>query len=271
VQPASADLRALVSAGSSSPRPRSSGVRPEQRASRIAHLVSLIDGAVVAGHLLKPPRKNALAYLWRLKKLDPSGKGTAQVQKLMADTLRKRAEALWGATAQRGEAAQIYARIARLDPEDAVAKRRAEGVSPTRAVIIKAGSGSSSAPKLSTDAARARVLVAEGNKLLAAGQEGAAAAAAKKFEAARRAAPNSIAAVVGLARAKFEQNVPIAALRWATKATRLNPKSIVALLIVGDANYQLGRIAGARGAWERVLALSPNHRAAQKRLARLSK
>lgn len=255
------------------PRPRSFGVRPEQRASRIAHLVSLIDGAVVAGHLLKPPRRNALAYLWRLKKLDPSGKGTAQVQKLMADTLRKRAEVLWGATEQRGEAAQIYARIARLDPEDAVAKRRADGTLPARAVMIKAkaGSGSSSAPKLSTDAARAKALVAEGNKLLAAGQEGAAAAAAKKFEAARRAAPNSLAAIVGLARAKFEQNAPIAALRWATKATRLNPKSIVALLIVGDANYQLGRIAGARGAWEHVLALAPNHRAAQKRLARLPK
>jgi serine/threonine protein kinase/tetratricopeptide (TPR) repeat protein len=270
--PESAALKAKAAAGGKQPL---KGARPEQLAARIAHLVALIDRAVADGRLLKPPRNNALAYLWKLKRLDPSGKGTARVQQLMAKTLRKQASALWRDAKRRAEARQVYARVARLDPDDALAKKRAKDAPPLRPVAIKAGKpGKPGAkklpappdPKLVTDAAKAKVLVIEGDKLLSAGQPKQARA---KYKAARGLDPRSRGALLGLARSAFDSGDYVNALIDAKRALSVSPRSIRAQLVLGDASFQLGRKAAAKAAWQKVLSIAPNHNGAKKRLARL--
>ena len=256
--PDSAELETLAAPPGKPPVKAS---RPEERNARIAHLLAQIDRAVAAGNLLKPAGQNALAYLWKLKKLDPTGKGTERVQTLMAQKVREKAEAAWSDPNRRPSARLLYVRLARLDPSDRLAKKRARGVRlpPTK--------GQPAAPvPLTGDAEKAKGLIREGNALLA---SGATVKARAKFAEARGVDPRSAEATAGLAETFLNGGEYIRAIELAGAAARQSRRNTRAQLVLGDASFQLGRKDQALAAWKRVLAIVPDHKGAKRRLARL--
>ncbi len=265
--PEAAALKTKLAASGKQPNK----ARPKQRTARIAHLVAQIDRAVADGRLLKPAGKNALSYLWKLKRIDPSGKGTARVQKLMTKTLRKQANALWSDRKRRDEAGQLYARIARLDPNDALAKKRAKNAPPLRPMALKTGKPIvTPAPdgRRKANTAKAKALIAEGKKLLSRGN---ARKAKASFEEARALLPLSFGALLGLAQSHFNLGNYPQALARAASAHQVAPRNTRALMLLGDARFRLGRVTAAKKAWRRVLEIAPNHAAARERLAQLER
>jgi Tfp pilus assembly protein PilF len=60
------------------------------------------------------------------------------------------------------------------------------------------------------------------------------------------------------------------ALKWAKKAVRMRPRRAPYHVLYGDALRLRGDLAGARKAWKKALALDPDSRTAQQRLAETS-
>ena len=73
-------------------------------------------------------------------------------------------------------------------------------------------------------------------------------------------------ALAGLVRLYQARNEPRSALFWARRLTTLHGEMPANHVLLGDILEATGDHAGARAAWERALAISPDHRAARRRL-----
>ena len=235
--------------------------RPPIDATRIAWLVNEIQLAVAQGRLVAPQERSALRFLTELKRIDPSGKRSAEVRQRMTRTLRQDADRLWEAK-QRGKARRVYQLITLLHPGDALARQRATpDAGPTVATAERA---TNNATRSGTDPEVARTLVQEGRKLL---RQGKLRSARTRFLAAVKADAKSAAAVVGLATVSFEQAAYAQAVELAERATKLNRRELRGYLLLGDAYFKLLRYDDALAAWQRVLTLAPGNKRATQRIA----
>jgi serine/threonine protein kinase/Flp pilus assembly protein TadD len=244
-------------------RPASRPAASPVELTQLAWLLSQVQLAVAEGRYIRPPARNALVFLTRLRELDPTGEKTVEARRVMTTSLRGKAAELWARGEQRG-AASLYQMILLLDPNDAEARARlrpgADAGPPRRVAAARP-------PAPSADPAGARAQLAEGKRQLAAGK---LAEASASFQAALRANPRESEALCGLAQAAFEGARYTRAVELARQALELNRQLAAAHLVLGDASYKLHRHDDARRAWSEVLRIDPKNRTAARRLERVA-
>jgi len=252
--------------------------RPPAQLAEVAWLLSQVQLAVVEGRYLLPEGKSALHYLTALKRIDPGGQQTLVAQRTMTRTLRQKADKLHD-VGRGAEARDVYRLILNLDPEDKLARARAEEPAAAAGAAVSAPPASSSSSALvaagtraapaaprpaKVDRDRAVALVAEGDQLL---RQGKLSDAQGRFQAAVEANPGGVPALMGLATVAFERESYAKAVKLAQRAVRMDPTSRQGFMLLGDAYFNLLRYTEAVAAWERVLKLDPGNRRATQRLA----
>ncbi len=118
-------------------------------------------------------------------------------------------------------------------------------------------------PPLSDAAQQAAALVAEGNRLQAAGDLRAAVAS---YLSALQYDPRSFAAYYNTGNAAFALKDYVAARDAYTYALQLRPGMIEAMVNLGSAHYRLGDFAAAARMWEQVLQQDAQNAQAQRNL-----
>jgi serine/threonine protein kinase/Flp pilus assembly protein TadD len=232
--------------------------------SRVAWLLSQVQLAVAEGRYLKPAPDSALFFLTELRRIDPTGQATAEAQQAMTGNLRRQADALW----QRGEQAQargIYQMVLMLEPGDSLARQRGV-LLPDAGPPITAPSKPPVKAMAAADRARALELVDSGNTLLARGQ---LTLARQHFFQAVQLNAKETSALSGLAAVAFEEAHYLKTVELAHQALALAPRNGKALLLLGDAYFKLLRRADAQQAWETLLKVDGQNRAAKLRLNKL--
>jgi serine/threonine protein kinase len=125
----------------------------------------------------------------------------------------------------------------------------------------------------STKAAIPPTAIRNTKRLLASASKALASGELKKAESlyqqALRANPRSAAGFRGLAGVAFDRGNYVRTVELASRSIKLDSRSVSALLLLGDAQFKLHRLAQAKRAWKRVLQLRPKNRSATRRLERL--
>lgn len=229
-------------------------------ARQIAHLIISIEAAVLEKRLIKPRKNSALYYLHRLIKLDPKSKITARVQQKMAQSLAKQADQLWNTPNQENKAKELYAQILNLNPNH----KRALERSAKKTVTVKKIKTRSETPQ-TTQADFAQSL----RKAMQLLDQGKIDLAHSKLMRLRKQSPHHLKILLALAEINLKQGNDIKALEYSKTAAKQKKNSFKAWLLLGDANFRLGRKSQAQLAWQRALKLSPKHAGLKRRLASL--
>ncbi len=202
-------------------------------------LVTQIDLAIIERRLVAPPGRNALEFLQRLRKLDPSNQAVRRLGGEVATALKDEAKT------NPSQSADLLA-----------AAKEATGDAPS--THPEAGE----APKVG-DPILAGQLVHTGNGKLAIGNLDEARTA---FQRAVAADPSSHAALAGLAEVAYNESDYTRAVLAAKRALQYAPKSGAYRMLLAKSYYKLLRYDDAIKQWQKVLEIEPKNAAAQKNI-----
>ncbi|MBW2734083.1 MAG: protein kinase [Deltaproteobacteria bacterium] len=252
--PASANLRELAAFPAAQPLGPTD--RPQPKGTRVAFLAAQIHMAVARGDFLRPPKRNAFYYLRQLRKIDPSGTQVEEIKTALMDEARATAGKLLKA-GEKEQAHQIYHELAKLQPEKPTPGPRASSrpAKPSQTTVLKPGSPAAVKELLRGGLAQLR--------------NGRVAAARAKLQQAYRLAPHDAGVLRALARVNFDAGSYEKAFSFAFRASRAAPRNLQGYLLLGDANFALGRKVDARKAWQAAHRIAPKSRAVSRRLERL--